>query len=235
MAKLDITGRRFGRLVALRIEPIPSKYTHWRCKCDCGNESVVAIGNLRKSHTQSCGCYMRERISETSFIHGQSVASPSGPSRLYRIWCDMRHRCNNKANPRFPRYGGRGIVVCAEWGSFVEFERWGLTNGYRDGLSIDRIDNDGAYSPGNCRWSGAKEQARNRASNAVFTYRGKTACIAEHAEDAGLKASTVRSRINESGWSIERALETPTMHLRDHPSMAAALGRKGGSTKRQLA
>lgn len=209
-AFIDITGQRYGRLVALRVEPSTSIRTHWRCACDCGQESVVNVAYLRNGDTKSCGCYQRECISAAHRIHGQSASAHGGKaSRLYTIWNRMRSRCVSPNNKDYARYGGRGISVCPEWGAFLAFERWALTSGYADNLTIDRINNDGNYTPKNCRWADAKAQARNRPGYVTLVfYKRKTACLAEHVEDCGLPYSTVQKRL-KLGWSFDRAFQTP--------------------------
>lgn len=151
--RVDLTGKRFGRMVALRYEG----NRKWLCRCDCGNEKVVFGLDLRQGKTQSCGCLQRERTSEANRRHyGKGT-------RLHNIWCGMKERCFNPNFERFHRYGGRGITVCDEWKtSFITFRDWALSNGYRDDLTLDRINNDGNYEPRNCRWATAKEQFKNQ-------------------------------------------------------------------------
>ena len=125
---------------------------------------------------------------------------------LYKVWCNMKDRCNNHHNKRFDHYGGRGIRVCEEWAtSYQCFCEWATENGYKEGLSIDRIDNDKGYSPANCRWSTYTEQNRNRSFNKVITYKGKTQCVSAWAEEIGIKDATIRSRLKR-GEPLELVL-----------------------------
>jgi hypothetical protein len=124
--------------------------------------------------------------------------------RLYRIWSDMRRRCNNYKRPDFKWYGALGVKVCAEWGRASSFIEWAMASGYRDDLTLDRIDVRGDYGPDNCRWADIKTQERNRRNNRRITFNGETMCMSEWAERAGVSPQAFRARI-ERGWTMERA------------------------------
>ncbi|MFB6873719.1 hypothetical protein [Streptomyces sp. NPDC056323] len=204
--KINLTGQRFGRLVVIAEAGRQDRKVTWLCRCDCGTESTVRGANLRSGHTTSCGCWKRERIVEASRTHGQSS------SRLYKIWRGMVRRTSDPNNPDYARYGGRGISVCEDWRK--SFEAFARDMGKRpEGMTLDRIDNDGNYEPSNCRWSTATEQARNKRSNRLLTYAGQTLPISVWAEHTGIRGHTISSRIR-CGWSVERALTVPPQKRR---------------------
>lgn len=163
-------GQRFGKLVvleAVRKEGYAGWY--WRCKCDCGNEKISAPYNLLSSHVVSCGCRKKERN------HNLTLGADGKTTRLYGIWCNMKQRCNNPSETAYKYYGGRGIRVCDEWqASYPSFYVWAIANGYKDDLTIDRINNDGDYCPDNCRWATMKQQIDNRRTPNNATYQPHT-------------------------------------------------------------
>lgn len=131
-------------------------------------------------------------------------------TRMYRIWSDMKGRCNNPNRAKYARYGGRGITVCSEWMSdFQAFYEWSMANGYQEDLSIDRIDNDGNYCQENCRWVTMREQAANKSTNHYITYDGQTFTMSEWARRIGVPREVLKDRICRYGWECERALTTP--------------------------
>lgn len=184
----DITGQRFGKLVA--VEPAFRKNgaAYWLCACDCGNKKVIRLGDLSQGRTKSCGCW-KSFVSRTRAVtHGMTN------TRLYNIWTGMKSRCENKNDKFYHRYGGRGIKVCESWKSFDKFMEWAIPNGYDEVLKIDRINNDGDYEPENCKWSTQIEQSNNMCRNHLITFNGETMSLMEWHRKTGINYSTIRSR-----------------------------------------
>lgn len=205
----DLKSQRFGRLVVLYDtgERSSNGQVIWRCRCNCGSEVNVIGSNLISGRTKSCGCYQRERAAEAHTTYGMAQRGKWHP--VYAVWDSMLQRCENPNNKYYKDYGGRGIKVCDEWHDVRAFIDWALTNGWQRGLTLDRIDNDGNYEPGNCHWVTRKEQARNRRSNQLITFNDKTQTMAEWAEEINILYHTLKHRINNCHWPIERALTEP--------------------------
>ena len=208
----NLCGQKFGKRTVIGfgvpiIRKDGRKKTAFVCRCDCGNEVVVAGSNLKNGNTQSCGCTRREKIGAFNRSHGKSH------TRLYAIWCRMKQRCTNPKTNEYGFYGGRGIKVCDEWAnSFDAFESWALNAGYDDSLTIDRIDTDLSYTPENCRWVSRKEQSNNKRDNHKLTFDGKTQTISMWAEETGIDRRAITQRLKR-GWSVEDALTRP---IRQH-------------------
>lgn len=196
----DITGQRFGRLVALSREGLTRLgAVTWNCVCDCGTELIVKGSSLRSGNTSSCGCLCRDRTSETHLKHGQTYPKKTSE---YLCWRNMLTRCQYAKNKDYPRYGGRGITVCERWQVFANFyEDMGPSNG----LTIERKDNDGPYCPENCCWIPRSKQQENTRKNIPLTAFGKTRFVWEWARELGISRQKIRNRLVH-GRSPEEAL-----------------------------
>jgi hypothetical protein len=203
----DLTGQRFGRLAVIRLDGRKHGKATWLCRCDCGADRPGVYGNsLVKGSTTSCGCARREtcsrRMKRINTTHGMTY-SPE-----FNTWSSMLDRCQRPNHKSYPQYGGRGITVCERWAkSFADF--------YADmgprpspNHSIDRIDNDGPYAPGNCRWATRDVQAGNTGCNHHLTFRGRTMILADWARETGLSREVLTYRLSR-GWSVEKALTAP--------------------------
>ena len=151
---IDLTGQNFDRIAVIRFSH-RDRYTHWICRCSCGVEKTIRGGDLKTGHVRSCGCLSLEVPHHVT--HGL-VNHP-----LYSVWGGMKTRCYNKKENGYKNYGGRGIIVCDKWNKdFVAFYDWAIVNGYQNGLTIERINNDGNYEPNNCKFILGREQGRNQ-------------------------------------------------------------------------
>ena len=162
---IDLTGKRYGRLVVVEFDRLQNHKSYWKCACDCGMTVIATGNNLRSGNTKSCGCLRRETAQQqglSNTIHGESH---SNRTRLYTIWSGMRQRCNNPNRDAYKLYGGKGVRVCDEWCDYENFKAWALDNGYQDNLSIDRIDPSKGYSPDNCRWITSSENTARANKN----------------------------------------------------------------------
>ena len=203
---IDLTGNRFGRLIAVRRDVSRIGAVYWECKCDCGNSTTVDSANLRSGHTKSCGC-LREETDARHFLHRNQLKTDN--PRLYSIWKSMRHRCYSEKHRSYNNYGGRGIKVCEEWlgeNGFLAFVKWAENNGYSDSLTIDRINVDGNYCPDNCRWITFKENQNNKRDNRYIFYNGETKTLAQWAEEYNMTQCELKRRLDYVQLPIDIAL-----------------------------
>jgi len=195
-------GERFGRFTIIREISKRNGRRYFWCKCDCGAEKAVRLYSLTSGKIISCGCYNREVSKLANSKHGLSN------SRLYKIWIGMKNRCFNPNNTEYKNYGGRGIVVCQEWMQFEAFRDWAVANGYRDDLTIERINNDGNYELSNCTWITPAEQRRNTRKAQKIAFNGQKKTIRQWAKQIGIHSSTLCLRL-KNGWDLETALTAP--------------------------
>lgn len=208
MAKHQVItpGTRFSRLVVLSHYNIGK--THWYvCRCDCGVEKPFRYLALRSGGTKSCGCLFREWTEQRKKVVKHGHARWYGKTRTYAIWQGIVHRCENPSAHEAPHYRDRGIKLCERW---RKFENFLADMGPRPSPdhSVDRINNNGNYEPGNCRWATRSQQARNTSRTVWLTANGETRCLAEWAEILGISHITLRSRLNR-GWSADKIVNTP--------------------------
>lgn len=193
MNKIDLTGKRFGKLTVIGKADVPrGNGVFWKCLCDCNNFKYVSTGQLMSGHVRSCGCLVMETRTKNK-KYG---------TRIRNIRLGMLNRCYNEKNQDYYKYGGRGIYVCEEWRDkkfgLINFYNWSIKNGYADDLSIDRIDNDGPYAPWNCRWANKSEQANNRRNNRFLVYMGEKHTIVEWANIIGVNRTTIYKRLKKN-------------------------------------
>lgn len=194
-------GGRYGRLTVLHEVERRNGRRLYRCQCDCGAETIVMGGNLKQGHVKSCGCLVYDNHHNKT--HGQKG------TRLYRIWSGMKNRCSNSNLREYPQYGGRGITICDEWMAFEEFYSWAKQSGYRDDLTIERVDVNGNYEPANCKWIPLGKQALNRTNTLFVTFKGKKRALKGLCRELRLSYPMVFNRIKYLGWTTEKALSTP--------------------------
>lgn len=211
-AEKELVGRRSGRLVIVKTAGKASNRARLvECICDCGNKTICRWDGFQQGKTKSCGCLNREQQRKnglkTIHIAIQSKVTHNLTNHpLYNTFKRMKRRCLNPKDKNYASYGGRGIAICKEWLNDVSlFVEWSTKNGWKRGLSIDRIDNDGNYTPENCRWVDQKTQCNNTRRTKFLVFKGRRQSITQWAEEFNLDPSNVGRRL-KNGWTIEEAL-----------------------------
>jgi len=200
MSKLiDLTNKKFGNLTVLNRAENRKDDTYWVCICNCKKIVTVRADHLRGNKIRSCGCKKGRLITEKKIKHGMTK------TRLYNIWNSMIQRCENPKSHKTYLYFDRGTAVCKEWHTFENFMNWALQNGYKNNLTIDRIDNNGNYSPSNCRWANLFTQANNRRTNRRIEYKGENKTLAQRARHFGINYRNLWQRLKR-GWNFEQAI-----------------------------
>jgi len=192
---VDLIDKTFYRLTVIkRINNNTKKHAMWLCRCKCGNYTTVQSDNLKSGHTKSCGCLNKENI----YKHGYTNTD------IHNIWKEMIQRCTNSNHKSYKNYGGRGICICKAW---LKFENFLKDMGEKpDGLTLDRIDNNGDYCKENCRWATRQQQNTNYRRNRMITINNQTKCITEWCDIFGLNRQTVYGRLRR-GCSIQETFE----------------------------
>ena len=211
---IDLTNKTFGKLTA--IGPVHKNKNNrivWLCSCSCGNNCTAVSSDLIHGDTKSCGC-----SSSRSTIGVRSTTHELGGTPEHYAWSGMKSRCNNPNNPKYKSYNGRGISVCSRWATFENFLS-DMGKKPSPSHSIDRINNDGPYSPENCRWASPRQQSNNTRKNVTITHNNETLTIAQWARKTGLRYATLRDRIYKNHWAIEKALTTPTQTKYQHTNL----------------
>jgi hypothetical protein len=206
----SLIGKTFGYLTVVGDAAPEGGDKSWRsiCVCACSPEKQKTVSNpaLKKGLTTSCGCRVVERASVMKLRHGASI---EGNSKFgtYRSWHGAKSRCYTLNSPNYKHYGGRGITMCDRWKN--SFDNFFEDMGYRPtGMTLERIDNEGNYEPGNCKWATTKEQNCNKRTNKIYTIRGKKDCLTYLCKYFGISCSCVRKRLHK-GWSPEDAFLIP--------------------------
>jgi len=189
---------KFTRLLVIRVtdERDNQGLVKWLCKCDCGNTLTVGASYLKKGNTKSCGCLQKEAASKNGITtHGMSN------SHEYNVWRGILKRCFNNKNDQYKNYGARGITVCRSW---LKFENFIADMGIRpDGMSIERIDNNGNYCPENCKWATYGEQCSNKRTNVYLYANGRCLTIAQWSAETGINRQTLYWRSRQK-WPVDR-------------------------------
>lgn len=180
-------GNKFGKLLVTQYAGIKQTQKSYLCKCDCGNEVIVLSNNLKKGNSKSCGCSRKEscrkRMSKLNFKHGETN------TKLWRTWKGILDRTTKPKHPHYARYGGKGINICDEWKIYENFAKY-IGQPPTENHSIDRIDNNKGYEPGNVRWATAKEQAANRSTNVRVLIDGQKMILSDAAKKLLISKAT---------------------------------------------
>lgn len=215
----DLTGQKFGRLTVIKRIGNKGHNQFYLCKCDCGKEKVILKSSLISGRTKSCGCLKSHLLAErnrkyklTGKMHKKNTTHNLSKTTIYKKYLGIKERCFNKNCEAYKYYGGRGITVCDEWkNNFQNFYDWAMSNGYKDDLTIERIDFNGNYCPANCKWIPRSEQTKNRRNVHKITYKGKTQSLSDWARELNISFNTLYQRVITSKWNITKSFEKPIL------------------------
>ena len=197
----NLKGRKFNKLQVIDFYGNKKGRTYWQCKCDCGKVCILEAYKIKSGHTKSCGCL---GVENKKTLYKYSIKHKKMDTKLYRVWQNMKRRCYTASSNSYKNYGARGIKVCKEWSQdFISFYNWAMANGYKENLTIDRINVNGNYEPNNCRWATMEEQANNKRNNVFINYNGEKLSINQWSKKTGIKRETIYWRL-QHGFSLEK-------------------------------
>jgi len=200
-------GDKFGRLTIVCEVDRRKKQRRFMCICDCGVKKEISLVLLRNGQTKSCGCFKREHLIKTNTRHGKS---PRGKkNKLYAIWVSMKQRCFNPKCSAYKFYGNRGIKINPSWLDFEKFELWAVTNGYKEGLSIERSNVNGNYEPINCTWIPRSDQSNNTRRSTFYEFNGKKQTLKDWSTELEMNYMTLWGRVHKKDWTVKRAFTEP--------------------------
>ena len=191
MTPNDPIGQTYNRWTVKSFSHKKNYHKFYNCECKCGNKGIIDLCSLKSGNSKSCGCLRNETTRKRATTHGMSQ------SRINRIYRNIKTRCFDTNTPIYEKYGAKGITVCEQWlgeNGFKNFLSWSMENGYRDELTIDRIDGKGNYEPTNCRWVTPKVQANNISTNVVIEYNGTKHTVSEWSDITGINRRTIEER-----------------------------------------
>lgn len=201
---IDLTGKRFKRLLVIKMVERTNKVTYWECLCECGNITILPMGALRSGHTSSCGC-LRSDANKGKIPSNKRHGISKTP--IYYAWANMLKRCTNPKSDQYYNYGARGIKPCEKWMTCEGFLE-DMQESYSDGLTLDRLDNDKGYFKENCKWSTLTEQANNKRNNTIVEIDGKNEKLTDLLKRYNVTRAQYYGRVY-NGWSPVDALTTP--------------------------
>ncbi len=205
---INLIGKRFERLIVIERSENIKERVAWKCQCDCGNTKIVTSQDLKHKKVKSCGCLRKE----TACINNRkTIKHNKTNTRLYRIWQGIKSRCYYNKNLEYKNYGARGIKICDEWlHDFMNFYDWAMQNGYKEELTIDRINVDGNYEPNNCRWVTYRIQENNRKNNKIIEYKNKKYTLSQLSDFLKIPYATLSWRI-KNNWKEEDLTLKPNL------------------------
>lgn len=187
-------GEKFGKLFVIGLVKNEKRRGYnFICECECGNVKIIRSDCVTSGNTVSCGCLKKEQDKKNL----ERTTHNESKTELHKKWSGMKARVFNENNHRFHRYGGRGIKICKEWLEYENFRDWAKSNGYKDGLSIERVDNNGNYEPSNCKWIELVEQSKNRKNTKWVEFRNEKMCLKDFSKYTKVKYGTLAWRYDK--------------------------------------